>query len=109
MFVSYQSDYGNQVHQLIVSVSKHFYIKKDGHIYYQKKALEIDLIRLDKSKINHVVHYLIRDHFSGTFYGEVSQSNNLMPVGEFLFNAWKQKEIDIFCGIPEFIILPKTV
>jgi len=55
------------------------------------------------------VHYLIRDHFSGVFYAELYSSSALVPVEEFLFRAWSQKADYPFCGVPEYISIPKTV
>jgi hypothetical protein len=96
MFVHYQSEYANQVQQLIVSVSKHFQVKKNGHLTYQKKPIEVDLLKLSKSNRNHLVHFLIRDHYSGVFYGEVSPSIGLLSLGEFLYRAWSEKEDYVF-------------
>ena len=65
MFVRYQSDYPNQVHQLIVSVSKHLYITARGEIRFQKKAFDVSLDKIGKLPKEHLVHYLLRDHYSG--------------------------------------------
>jgi len=108
-FKIYQCRCPNEVHQLVVSVSKHLYILKNGQITYQKKPLDVDLLKCRDSLKDHVVHYLIKDHFSGALYGEVSQSSNLLSLGEFLYRAWSPKEKYSFCGFPEGVILPKTV
>jgi len=84
-FKEYQSRCPNEIHQLIVSVSKHLYILKNGQITYQKKSLDVDLFNCKHSSKEHVVHYLIKDHFSGALYGEVAQSSNLLSLGEFLY------------------------
>lgn len=109
MILSYKSDYPNQVHQLVVSVSKHLYLTKGGRIKHQKKALDVNLQNVGRSDKEHVVHYLIRDHFSGVFYGEVCSSLKLMPVEEFLNRAWSQKGEYLFCGMPGHLSIPKTV
>lgn len=108
-FKIYQSKCPNDVHQLVVSVSKHLYILKNGQVTYQKKPLEVDLLNCRDSTKDHVVHYLIKDHFSGALYGEVSPSSNLLSLGEFLYRAWSPKEKCSFCGFPQGVILPKTV
>ena len=36
MASSYITEHSNQLHQLLVSVSRHFYIKKDGFLTYQE-------------------------------------------------------------------------
>lgn len=91
-FKIYQSKCPNDVHQLVVSVSKHLYILKNGQVTYQKKPLEVDLLNCRDSTKDHVVHYLIKDHFSGALYGEVSPSSNLLSLGEFLYRAWSPKK-----------------
>ncbi len=106
---SYKTDYSNQVHQLAVSVSKHYWLTTDKTIRYQVKPYEINLAKLKSAKKNHFVHYIIRDHFSGVIYSEVIPSKKLIPVEEFLFRAWSQKEKFVFCGLPEYLTVPATV
>ncbi|MDT4956135.1 MAG: hypothetical protein QOJ02_4273 [Acidobacteriota bacterium] len=105
----YKSDYPNQVHQLVVSVSRHLHITRSGYVRYQKKELDVNLQNVSKSDKEHIVHYLIRDHFSGLFYGEICSSSNLMQVEAFLLRAWSRKDEYIFCGIPGYLSIPKTV
>ncbi|HEX8708810.1 MAG TPA: hypothetical protein VF723_11250 [Pyrinomonadaceae bacterium] len=105
----YKSDYPNQVHQLVVSVSRHLHITKSGYVRYRKKEFDLNLQNVAKSDREHVVHYLIRDHFSGLFYGEVCSSSDLMPVEDFLLRAWSKKDEYIFFGIPSYLSIPKTV
>ena len=105
----YESDHPNQVHQLVVSVSRHFYVRKKGVLKWQKKPFEISLPKLYASDRNHIVHYIVRDHFSGTFYGEIGCAQDMVDAMEFLHRAWSQKEHHPFCGIPYAITLPKTV
>jgi hypothetical protein len=109
MHLHYQSNYSNEVHQLIVCVSKHLYITKNGRIKYQQKSFDVSLSKVDKAEKEHLVHYLIRDHFSGVFYAEIHSGTALISVEQFLFRAWSQKEDYAFCGAPEFISVPKTV
>jgi hypothetical protein len=106
---TYQSDYPNQVHQLMVSVSKHFYLLKNGSVKFQKKKFECTLANMHRSEKDHVVHYLIRDHFSGAFYAEAASSSQLIAVDQFLLRAWSKKDEYIFCGLPEHLSVPNTV
>jgi hypothetical protein len=69
----------------------------------------MSLMKVNKAEKDHLVHYLIRDDFSGVFYAEIHSGTVLIPVEEFLFRAWSQKEAYLFCGMPEFISVPKTV
>lgn len=64
---------------------------------------------MHRSQKQHVVHYLIRDHFSGAFYAEATSSDQLIPVDQFLLRAWSKKDEYVFCGIPDFLSIPTTV
>ena len=106
---NYRSSYSNERHQLIVCVSKHLYATKNGLIRYQQKPFDVSLMNVEKAEKVHLVHYLIRDDFSGVFYAEIHSGTPLIPVEEFLSRAWSQKENYLFCGMPDFISVPKTV
>ncbi|WP_051284507.1 hypothetical protein [Desulforegula conservatrix] len=106
---SYRSLHPNHVHQLTVSVSKHYWVTKDGTIKFQSKAIEMNLDKLSDSNKNHLIHYVIRDHFSGVVYSEIATSASIIPVEQFLFRAWSQKDGFVFCGIPDLLTIPKTV
>lgn len=106
---SYRSEHPNHVHQLTVSASKHYYITKDGRLKYQHKPMEIRLDALEHSDRTHVVHYIIRDHFSGLFYSEIAASASLPPVEYFLNRAWRKKDEYVFCGIPKLLTIPQRV
>lgn len=107
--IRYQSEYSNQVHQLVVSVSRHFWRTKSGEFKHQKKPFEVSLASLGKSEKNHLVHYLISDHFSGLFYMEIAVAPTLPSVTDFLLRAWSRKDMLPFCGLPEMLTVPKTV
>lgn len=109
MQLTYQSDYPNQVHQLMVSVSRHLHLIKNGSVRFQKKKFECTLANMNKSDKELIVHYLISDHFSGAFYAEACSAFQLMPVDEFLIRAWSKKDEYIFCGLPENLSVPNTV
>lgn len=66
-------------------------------------------MKLSESEREHIVHYLLRDHFSGVFYGEMCSSTSLFPIEDYLRRAWSRKDEYIFCGMPEYLSVPKTV
>ena len=105
----YRTDYPNQVHQLLITVSRHLYVLKNGEFSYQKKPFEFDLRNVNKSAKTHFIHYFLKDHYSGVFYVEMCTQFDLIPVDEFLFRAWSKKEDTVFCGIPDIVIVPKSV
>ena len=105
----YITDYSNQVHQLIVSVSRHFYITADGKLKYQKKPFEAKLGHQDSYSKRHLIHYMIRDHFSGLFYAEISDTNDMYPVLEFLYRAWSRKDLHPLHGLPDAVTVPKNL
>jgi len=105
----YKTNYPNHVHQLLVSVSRHFCVLKSGDVSYQKKPFEFDLKTVKKSQKVHIIHYILKDHYSGVFYAEICTHLDLTPVEEFLFRAWSRKDNTVFCGIPTMIIVPKSV
>ena len=109
MYVTYQTKYPNEVHQVIVCVSKHLHVTKTGLIKHQQKSFDLSLAKVDKAEKEHLVHYLVRDHFSGVFYAEIHSGKALIPVEEFLFRAWSPKQNYPFYGMPECILVPKTV
>lgn len=109
MIVRYQTDFSNQVHQLVVCASKHYYLNKDNSLIYQKKPMEIDLKKVENSKVKNMIIFSIRDHYSGVFYCEVKFGPEKHSLVDFLFRAWSEKDWYPFCGIPESIVVSKTV
>lgn len=105
---SYQSNYSNEVHQLVVSVSKHYFLTKNGIMKYQKKPFDVRIENIHSSQKTHVVHYVIRDHFSGLFYAELCDSISLIPIHDFLYRAWQKKSFHSMVGIPVFLTIPKN-
>jgi len=104
----YQSRRSNEVHQLIVTPSKHFYVTRKGVLKYQKKPFEIKLEGCENQKKTHIIHYLIRDHFSGLVYWQICAADAIIPIHEFLFNAWTKKENQLFYGMPFYMTIPKN-
>ncbi|MBL7738248.1 MAG: hypothetical protein JNK14_03455 [Chitinophagaceae bacterium] len=104
----YKSDFPNQVHQLNVSLSKHYFLLNDGSIKWQAKELDINWTNLEKTQKKHLVTYIIRDHFSNCFYAELHSIDKMPSIHEFLFNAWTRKLDYDFYGLPDCLIVPKT-
>ncbi|ULQ47662.1 hypothetical protein JN531_005080 [Flagellatimonas centrodinii] len=109
MFNSYSSDYANQVHQLSISVSKHYWVTKDEIVKYQKKPFEERLVTLGTSPKAHLVLYVVRDHFSGLFYSKAAASSSLISPLDFLLDAWADKSDFVFCGLPAYVSIPDTI
>lgn len=105
------SDYSNHLHQLLVSVSKHFYFGKDGDLKYQQKAMDIDFKNKDKSSREHLVYYVLRDHYSGTFALRMATTKRLLPLADFLHYAWSEgaEEKKFIHGMPDAMFVPKTI
>ena len=105
----YKTNFSNEVHQLIVSVSRHFYVTSKGQLKYQKKSFDVSLDKLDKLTKRHIVNYMIRDHFSGLSYVEIVEARNMFPVLEFLHRAWSKKDVCPLHGLPCAVTVPKNV
>ena len=106
--LTYKSDFPNQVQQLNVSISQHYYLLKDETIRWQEKSLDINWKNFRKSNKRHLVTFIIRDHYSSCFYAELHSIDLLPSIEEFLYNAWTEKEDYEFCGIGHTVIVPKT-
>lgn len=109
MINNYRTDYPNQVHQLNVSVSKHYYFTKAGLLKYQIKKQEMTLDKLTSSDRSHIVHFVIRDHFSGLFYAELGISSMPLAIHEFLYRAWAEPKNYSFYGIPDTVTVPEIL
>ena len=46
----------NEMHELLVSVSHHFYITKDGVLRYQEKPMKVDMTNVGFSR-NHLIYF----------------------------------------------------
>ena len=110
MRLTYQSDHANQLHQLLVSISKHLYRKKDGLIAYQEKPFEATFDNYRKSQKEHLVYYILRDHYSGNFVFKIATVQTLFPLAAFLYETWNSEGEDgLFRGMPEVLWVPKTI
>lgn len=110
MHTRYHTEYSNQLHQLLVSVSRHFYIGKNSMLKYQQKPMEVNINNCHRTGREHLVYYIMRDHFSGNFVFRLDTSRLLMSLAEFLYLAWSQEEGDEhFRGMPESVMIPKLI
>ncbi len=106
---SYCSDYSNHVHQLVVTISRHFYVTKLGKFKRQSSPFKAVLSRPSTYTKRHIVHYILTDHFSGLFYAEVTTSDDVFPIEEFLARAWGEKFEHPLQGEPDLLVVPKSV
>lgn len=110
MIKEYRSRYPNHVHQLSISVSKHYYAGRDGRLKYQKKAFEVSLNDTEAMSKEHLLIYALRDHCTGLFYVELAfATSSLLSASAFLGRAWRPKSEIVFQGIPEVMTIPNTV
>lgn len=105
----YRTENANDVHQLGVSVSRHFYAGKDGLLKYQKKPFEVTLANYRDAPRQHLMLYSLRDHFSGLYYLELALTPDLPDLIGFLGRAWRPKPDLVLHGLPEMLMLPETV
>lgn len=107
--ISYRSEHPNHVHQLVASVSKHYYATKDGYLKYQQKPVEISLAAVAEQTRSHLILFSLRDHCTGLFYAEVGFGPRLPSITDFLTRAWSPKVDYAFHGLPRFLTIPQTV
>ncbi|HOV79678.1 MAG TPA: hypothetical protein PK728_06175 [Bacillota bacterium] len=106
----YITEHSNQLHQLLVSVSRHFYVQKNGMLKYQEKPVEVNIKNYTKSKKEHLVYCILRDHFSGSFVLEVATTNSLIPLADFLYYGWSNgTEGRYLWGLPDFLYVPQLI
>lgn len=109
MQVRYKSDYSNHVHQLIVTISKHFYVTKQGKFKRQSTEFKAVLDKPSTYTKTHIVHYMLTDHCSGLFYSEVTTTDKIFSVEEFLERAWGEKLKHPLKGLPNLLVVPNSV
>ena len=109
VYLSYSSPHPNYAHQLFVTPSKHVYILKDGRFKWQSKAMDAKLDGIADAEKEHVVYYLLADHYSAALYAEIHSSRQLPHAKDFLLRAWKEKREHFFHGLPRVIMAPKIL
>jgi hypothetical protein len=100
---------GNEIHRLIITPSKHLYLRPNGTLVYRKKPIEYKLGGRWPEKIEPVVYYLIVDDYSTVLHAETRRAANLALPEDFLFRAWRPKAEGEFFGRPERLIVPKNI
>ncbi len=105
------TEYSNELHQLLVSVSKHLYFGSDGNARYQSKPMDVNIKNFHKSNKDHLVYYILRDHFSGTFTFQIASTKRLIPLVDFLHYAWSKDagEEKFIYGMPDSIFVPQMI
>lgn len=105
------TEHSNQLHQLLVSVSRHLYVTGDGFVKYQEKPAEVNIKNLPKTGRERLVYYVLRDHFSGSFVFQVASTRSLAPLAEFLHLAWREDagENKYLWGMPDSLLIPKNI
>lgn len=104
------TSFSNQTHQLMVTVSRHFYISKNGILNYQEKPFDITLANYQSLKKELLVYYVVIDRFSGNYIFQVTSTRQLLPLADFLHYTWRRdKDEDHFWGLPEQISIPKAI
>ncbi len=103
-------DYANEVHQLLVSISRHLYLSEGGVLKYREEPMKVDLTNLHRLRKEHLVHYVLRDLFSGNFVFAVATTRKMFPLLDFLHYGWKEeKKENHFWGLPRRISVPKRL
>lgn len=102
--------FANEVHQLLVTVSQHLHLLKNGVLQYQEKSLEVNISNFHLSRKEHLVYYVLRDLFSGNFVFAVGTTKRLLPLADFLHFGWgRDGGEDHFWGLPRKLSLPKRI
>jgi len=103
-------DCSNQIHQLMVTVSRHFYVSQKGILTYQDKPFTTKINNYQNSKKELLVYYIVIDRYSGNFIFQVATTKQLFALADFLHYAWRQdKEEKHFWGLPDYIAIPKAI
>ncbi|HHO0937778.1 hypothetical protein ACET8Q_09225 [Aeromonas veronii] len=109
MQVRYQTEHSNQVHQLVVTISKHFYVSQSGKFKCQSVPFKAVIGKQSSYTKRHIVHYMLTDHFSGLFYAEITTTDSFFPIEGFLERAWGPKLDHPLQGEPSHLVVPNTV
>jgi len=57
--LQYASEYSNQVHQLTIAVSRHFFVTREGVVKRQKRPFNITLENCQKTGKTHIVNVCV--------------------------------------------------
>lgn len=101
--------YANELHQLLVSHSRHLYFDTRNFLHYQDKAITVSTSGDQRRRKEQVVYYMLIDKFSGNVFFSLTTSRHLFPLLEFLYAAWNLDERHDFFGLPREITIPKII
>jgi tetratricopeptide (TPR) repeat protein len=77
---------------------------------YQEKAVEVNINNYHKTKKEHLVYYIMRDHFSGSFVFRVATTKTLVPLADFLYYSWSKREDEQYLrGMPDAVYVPQLI
>lgn len=96
----------NQFHQLLITPSRRFSVTTEGFVIYHSELLKVSLKHLTKLDFIPLVHFVIRDKYSGVFYAESVIPDEFPNIEDFLHRAWSLKENYFFGGIPDSLSVP---
>ena len=73
--------------------------------------MNVNIQNCHESKKDHLVYYILRDHFSGTFTFRIASTKRLIPLADFLHYAWNEDagEEKFLWGMPDSIFIPKMI
>jgi hypothetical protein len=58
---------------------------------------------------DHVIHFVIRDHYSGFFYAETHPLSKMISLEGFLHHAWATKKNYPFFGLPRSLMIQQHI
>lgn len=101
----------NQIHQLIISPSKHLQVLKSGGIKHYKTKSELSISSFSNKSEKIPVFFIIRDVFSKSIYAELLVTSDLSELPQFLFNAWSKKDTKTRMpfGIPNSVMVSERL
>ena len=94
----------------MVTVSRHFYISKNGILTFQEKPFDVTLSNYQSLKKELLVYYVVIDRFSGNYIFQVASTRQMLPLADFLHYTWRRdKDEAHFWGLPDSIAISKAV
>jgi len=100
----------NEIHRLIITPSKHLYLRSNGNLCYRKKPIDYKLGRPWTEGLEPIVYYIVVDDYSKTLFAKTRRAANLTLPEDFVFQAWRPKEeTKAFFGRPQKLIVPKNI
>ncbi len=105
-----KSDHPNHLHEVDVSACLHWYFKKTGGMAMLHKNLELaggKKAAPYKKLREHILRYVLVDHFSGAFYVRYYYAAGETPDNllDHMHHAWRRREHprDLLHGVPRMV------